>query len=260
VFLLEPERTQFDLSWRMFGIHVRVHPMFWLVSAIFGWNILQINGIGPFLIFIVCMFVSVLVHELGHVFMGRIFGRDSHIVLYAFGGIAVGHSYLPGRWQRVAVSLAGPGAGFLLFGIMWLVLRYGLPHWDPSLSMPLLWSTVWWLYVINLFLNLLNLMPIWPLDGGQVSREIFTGLMPRNGVRTSLGVSLVLAGLLAIQALTAYWKTPTANGLIPFLGMVYGPYTALLFAMLAIQSFLLLQQVEDRPWREDWPSRWDRDR
>jgi Zn-dependent protease len=244
----------------MFGIHVRVHPMFWLVSAIFGWQSLQKGGFGPFLIFIVCMFVSVLVHELGHVFMGRFFGRDSHIVLYAFGGIAVGHSYLPGRGQRVAVLLAGPAAGFLLFGVMWLVGTYGLPRWDPSVSMPLLWQAVLWLYWINLYLNLLNLVPIWPLDGGQISREIFTGLMPRNGVRSSLGVSLVLAGLLAIQALTASLEQPTPNGLIPFLWMVRGRFTALFFGLLAIQSFLLLQQAEDRPWREDWPSRWDRDR
>jgi Zn-dependent protease len=138
---------------------------------------------------------------------------------------------------------------------MWVLLNFGLPRLDPRLEMPLLWQAVGWLYYINLFLNLLNLVPIWPLDGGKVSREICTWLTPRNGLRVSLGISLVLSGLLAVQALTAYYDHP----LVPFLWFVYGTFTALFFAMLAIQNFQLLQQLDNRPWREDWPDRWDRD-
>jgi stage IV sporulation protein FB len=252
VYLLEPNRTEFDLSWRMFGVKVRVHPMFWLLAAVLGWNFLQV-GFEYFFIFIGCAFVSILFHELGHVFMGRLFGRDSHIVLYSFGGLAISYVPLPSRWQRIAVAFAGPLAGFILLGAAWLFLRYGLIAVDPEEKMPLLKFTVDVLIGINLVWNLLNLVPIWPLDGGQISREIFTWLAPRNGLRLSLGFSFLLAGLFAVQALSSYYGGPR----IPYLGWLYGPYTALLFGLLAFQSFQLLQQAERNPWREDWPDRDD---
>src|SRR5262249_2171168 len=86
VLLLEPERTQFDLSWRMFGVRVRVHPMFWLISCLMGANLLNHpsgNGVGLLGIWVGCVFVSILVHEFGHVLMGRAFGADGQVVLYA---------------------------------------------------------------------------------------------------------------------------------------------------------------------------------
>jgi hypothetical protein len=48
------------------------------------------------------MFISILVHELSHVLMGQAFGAYGHIVLYGFGGLAVGSNQLNVRWQRVA--------------------------------------------------------------------------------------------------------------------------------------------------------------
>jgi Zn-dependent protease len=254
VFLLEPAHTPYDLRWRMFGVHIRVHPFFWLLSAILGWGLIRIN-FGVFFLFIACVFVSILVHELGHVFMGRLFGTTSHVVLYSFGGLAIPDRTLPSRWQRIAVSLAGPLAGFILFGLVWLCELQVLPEVDPHKEKTLLWLGVNFLWWMNLVWGLLNLLPIWPLDGGQISREICLWLAPRNGVRVSLGISLLVAGLLAIQALTAYYKRP----MIPFLDMLAGIYNAILFGLLALQSFQLLQQAEQRPWREDWPDRWDRD-
>jgi Zn-dependent protease len=255
VFLLEPQRTEFDLSWRMFGVRVRVHPMFWAVAAILGWDFLNL-GFGVLLLFIGCVFISILVHELGHVFMGRFFGRESHIVLYSFGGLAISDRELPSRWQRIAVMFAGPLAGFLLFGLVFLFEWRGLPALDPNGEMPMLSLAVGILYWMNLVWSILNLLPIWPLDGGQISRELFTWLAPRSGLRLSLGISLVLAGLLAIQALTAEYGRP----LIPFLDVIRGKFNALVFGLLALQNFLLLQEVERRPWREDWPSGQYRDR
>ncbi|HEX4607162.1 MAG TPA: hypothetical protein VH092_03070, partial [Urbifossiella sp.] len=58
-------------------------------------------------------FVSFLVHELGHAAAFRAYGVGSHVVLYSLGGLAVPWDDLRGRWRRVVVSLAGPGAGFV---------------------------------------------------------------------------------------------------------------------------------------------------
>src|SRR5579872_1495033 len=78
----EPDRTPYDLRWRMLGTDVRVHPFFWLFSAVLGWNEFSRpgGGVGYLALWVGCVFVSVLLHEFGHVFMGRLFGADAHIV------------------------------------------------------------------------------------------------------------------------------------------------------------------------------------
>jgi hypothetical protein len=94
----------------MFGIPIRVHPMFWLMSVILGYSTIQ-DGFEYLIIWVACVFVSILIHELGHVIMGRFFGADGHIVLYSFGGLAIGSNSLSSRGQRIAVSFAGRGSG-----------------------------------------------------------------------------------------------------------------------------------------------------
>jgi Zn-dependent protease len=246
---LDPDRTPYDLNWRMFGIPVRVHPLFWLVSLIMGWDWLQL-GFQYLLMWVAAVFVSILVHELGHVFMGRLFGSQGHIVLYCFGGLAIGSSTLHNRWQRIAVYLAGPLAGFVLFGLA----CWGLYSFDPDHVMPFAWRTLRFLYWINLFWGFLNLVPIWPLDGGQVSREIFMWLLPSRGLRNSLGLSVLCAGLLALYSL---WDTYAPQPLLPFLDLS-GLWYVLFFGMLAYYSYQLLQlETRRRTW-EYQHDYWDR--
>ena len=102
---------------RLFGVNIRINPWFWLMSAVLGWSRVQ-SGVPFLLIWMACVLVSILVHEFGHVMMGRLFGSDGHIVLYSFGGLAVGSIQIPNWWKRVLVSLAGPMAGFLLWGML----------------------------------------------------------------------------------------------------------------------------------------------
>jgi Zn-dependent protease len=254
VLLLEPAETPYDLHFRIFGVPVRVHPMFWLFSAILGWDFIRL-GVEYVLIWVACTFVSILVHELGHVFTAQAFGNRSHIVLYSFGGLAIRYRTEPYRWQRIAVSFGGPAAGFLLYGIVWLLETYSLPRWDPAHTLPVLRRAFGMLLFMNFFWNVLNLLPIWPLDGGHISREVFTGLAPATGLRISLGISFLLAAVLAIHALMAQHERP----LIPFLADFGGMYLAIFFALFALESFQLLQQSYhsggDTPWRRHDP--WD---
>src|SRR5437763_2980709 len=118
------QETPYDLKWRMFGIHVRVHPLFWLISGILAWDYIRVFGIPAFLIAVACIFVSILIHELGHVVMGNFFGSHGHIVLWAFGGLAIGSTHLDNRWKRIAVTFAGPGIQLILYGL----LRLANPH------------------------------------------------------------------------------------------------------------------------------------
>jgi Zn-dependent protease len=247
VFLLEPTHTPYDLHFRLFGVPVRVHPMFWLLSAILGWDWIHL-GVLYVVLWVACVFLSILVHELGHVFMAQAFGNRSHIVLYSFGGLAIRNRIEPYRWQRIAVSFAGPLAGLLLYVLVWLFDTYTRPRIDPEGGMPVLGAAVYMLLFMNLVWSLLNLLPIWPLDGGKISQEVLTGLSPGNGLRLALGISFLTAAVLAVHALMS------ANGrpLLTFLP-VGDVFMALFFGMLALESFWMLQQTGrgygDTPWR-----------
>src|SRR5258707_9361798 len=107
--------TPFDLNFSLFGIPIRIHPFFWLFSAILGWD-RQRPNFNQILICVLCVFVSILIHELGHALTAKSYGWPPHIVLFAFGGYA---SYQP-SWGKTTgrtllILFAGPGAGFIFY-------------------------------------------------------------------------------------------------------------------------------------------------
>lgn len=217
--------TPFDLRFSLFGIPVRVHPFFWVFSAMMGWD-----PDNPNLIFlwVACVFLSILVHELGHALMARYFGWDPEIVLYLFGGYA---SFLPTfgntTSRAVATLLAGPGAGFVLYGIVvgvkWLLFAFRLIP-DDVQQLQYLFFVIIQLQYINLWWGVINLLPVYPLDGGQISRELFMHIRPHGGFELALKLSLITAG-----AASAYFF------------MHHQRYAGILFAMLALQSLQTLQ-------------------
>jgi stage IV sporulation protein FB len=252
----EPQPTQFDLRWRMLGVDVRVHPWFWLMSALMGWSWFH-RGVLYLILWIGCVFVSVLIHEFGHIFMGRVFGAQGHVVLYSLGGLAVGSNQLYRHWQRILVSLAGPAAGFLFFGLVWLCWNSFAPA-HPTFNALVTYRFLKW---INLGWGFVNLLPIWPLDGGQVSRDLLDWWLPRRGVRIALTISIVTAGLLALNALYVELldRSPVDYlPRIPYLDMLGGWWLALLFGSLAFNSFQALQmELRRAPWEHD-PDDWRR--
>ena len=149
------------------------------------------------LIWVGAVFVSILVHEFGHALVARGQGAYPNITLYAFGGLA---SYQPVRhspWQRIQVAAAGPAAGFLLAACTMIALRVSgrqaglVPRGGEPLLMgagefyqlslvafdafftPLasnrLNLLIVDLLVINILWGMINLLPVFPLDGGQIA-------------------------------------------------------------------------------------------
>jgi Zn-dependent protease len=186
---LFPEPSRYDLHFTVGGIPTRVTPWFWLAQGAFGLfltvprffhtldgqHLLAVPAeLMLFPVWILCAFVSILVHELGHVLVGRWFGSDGEIVLTAFGGLAPGSPDLNSRFHRIAVYLAGPIAQFVLAGAVWSVSRwFQTGYYKTHLGEPQMvvaWALSFLLY-INIAWPLFNLLPIPPLDGGQVLRE-----------------------------------------------------------------------------------------
>jgi stage IV sporulation protein FB len=241
--LAEPPRTSYDLNFNLFGFPIRIHPLFWLGAVLIGaWSLDA--GLEYLLLWILVVFVSIVVHELGHAFAFRRFGSDSHIVLWIFGGLAVPHSGISGRWRRILVALAGPFAGFLLCGLL-----YGsqqLTGWLARINMREITFLYSALVLVNIYWGVLNLFPVYPLDGGQVSRELCEGKWRGRGLRVSLQISVWVAGAAAVYSLVCWLEMRSGGGplseFVPW--WARGTlWTAILFAILAVQSYQMLQQI-----------------
>ena len=89
MLLAEPPRTQFDLNFQVLGFPVPRPPAVLAGGIAAGiYAAAAIDGIW-IIIWMLALFVSILIHELGHALMIRRFGREAHIVLYAMGGLAI---------------------------------------------------------------------------------------------------------------------------------------------------------------------------
>jgi len=231
--------TEFDLNFRAFGIPVRVHPVFWLTSAYLAWSFTertQDPQLMPKLVIgIACIFIAILLHELGHALMNRRFGFRSEIVLYFFGGYATSTRH--STWRDIAVSAAGPGAGFLLFGAVWSTMEYlqaTRPFGDRTVA-ELVWYALSVSYFINLVWNLVNLLPVEPLDGGQISRELFVRYARGNGMAKHLQLSMIAAGAVAAYSLYCYSQKRSVFGLD-------GLFLGLMFGYLCFQNYQMHEQ------------------
>ncbi|MFN8710673.1 MAG: site-2 protease family protein [Planctomyces sp.] len=195
--------TEFDVRFELFGIPVRIHPLFWLTSAMIVWD-----GDSPPFVFlgVFCVFLSVLVHELGHAVVSRRYGFPSEIVLYMFGGYATGGGRLS-TWQRIAVSGAGPLAGILLFAVA-LFISHLIGRTQPELfrRYEALYYCLYWLVRANLFWSLLNLVPCLPLDGGHIMQALVYRFLPIGAPRRVLQISIAVSGgVVLLLLLYAPW-------------------------------------------------------
>lgn len=247
MFLQEPPASPWELRFRLGPFPVRVHPFFWLLALLLGQSLREPLQLASWVG--VC-FVSILIHELGHALAHRYFGYSSRIVLYSMGGLAIRE----GGWARrhlvnggprisewleqVIISAAGPLAGFLLaafVAVLVLVSRgqivvvgSSLLSWTSprvELPQPALSLVASLLLQVNIGWGILNLMPVVPLDGGQIMRALLCRGDSWTGNRRAHLASVVIAGALAYASLVLWKQT----------GM------GVMFGYLAVNNYLALQ-------------------
>lgn len=181
------------IRFSLFGFPVAIHWMFWITCAFLGGG-LQADSPSDFqrlLAFTAAALVSVLIHELGHTFTQRHYGARAHIMLYAMGGLAIPDRGFS-RGQQILISLAGPFVQIAMGLLALLLVRYvqgDVLFFNSFLRAFVLISIVW---------GILNLVPIYPLDGGQVLWNILgPGLS-----KVTYWIGIVLAVGLALLALS----------------------------------------------------------
>ena len=229
---IAPAGSPYDLHFSVGPFPTRVAWTFWLAAILLGWNSIHTEGGGQpqpiyLLLWVVILFVSILVHELGHAIAARSFGYPAHILLYHFGGLAY---YQPNRHtsgREILISLAGPAAGLALYRVTWLVVVYGLPNLPSpdsdrgaTIARYVIRQMIW----VNFFWSFVNLLPVLPLDGGHVCQSVCMELNPNSGNVWALRIGTVAGGAAAIYFFQSV-----------------GSYAGILFLILAVQNYLALQ-------------------
>jgi len=228
---------------RLAGINVRVHFLFLLYLA---FNLLDAGQSWQFeLGFFALLFGIVLLHEFGHCFGARSVGGDaSEILLWPLGGLAFARAPMT-PWAQFVTVACGPlvnlvfcllSAGMLiaLCGT-WEILNFnplrpisfamidgldavresrgltGLPDWLPYVGL---------FYDLNLMLLAFNLLPIYPMDGGQLFQ---IAMWPAMGLQRStiIACQVGIAGAIGL----AVWGLTRGSGGLLIMMAIFGGMT-----------------------------------
>lgn len=234
------------IQFQFLGIPVRIEPLFWLSAFFLGGGLHLGKSSGStksdlvwVMMWMLVACFSILVHEYGHALTARkLSGGRNDIKLWAMGGLAYHEGGRPTRRSRLWTIAMGPGAGLLLFLLTCLAIlgTYGR---DTGVSViQILLSNdfktpptleVWTLFneqppllrifdiflQINFWWSLINLLPVFPLDGGQLLSTWTGKTLLAYKVGAFVGAVTALVGLVVFKEV----------------------YVAVLFGFLAYQNY-----------------------
>lgn len=168
-------KTDYEL-FKVSGIPVSISLWFLLLLPLTGFN----------LPLVISIFIAVLGHELGHALTAKKLGYGSYgINIGFFAGTAQVDSNMHPR-DNIKVVAAGPLVNLVLF---LLTINFGIPEFSS----------------VNLFLFIFNILPVYPMDGGHLLKDILMLSMRdrRNAFRISMSISSVVAILSIIVCVLA---------------------------------------------------------
>ena len=167
------------------------------------------------LVFVFAGFLSIMIHELGHALTIRKYGLPAAITLQAFGGYASFPAGKLDRKQSFVVTAAGPALQFV-FGVLLIVLAPSISIPEGSLFLPFLRDFIW----VSIAWSILNCLPVYPMDGGQMMAAIL-------GPKKQHNVHLISSIVAVIIAVAGYL----------YLGTILLPIFMALFAWQNWQSY-----------------------
>jgi Zn-dependent protease/CBS domain-containing protein len=211
------------LPFRLLGIPVRLDTSFLLVLPLFAWLIANqlpgyltllrragfeldggalLGGATPYLLGLIAalgLFTGVVIHELGHAVVARLYDVEvKEITLWFLGGVAQFDELPRQKGAEALVGIAGPITSLVLAGLSWLA-------WQ-RLDFGAGWLFVFsYLTLTNFALAIFNLLPALPLDGGRILRSLLALAMPYlQATRVAAGVSRVVALLLGVYGFLTF--------------------------------------------------------
>jgi Zn-dependent protease len=193
--------TRLELG-RIAGIPIYLDMFFVLVLFFFSHRYFTSGDsaqISAGLIIVVGIIGSILLHELGHAFVARMFRtRVAEIELTGLGGVIHFDSSLPrGAIPRILIFLAGPAVNYGLY----LVCESLIPAAVDG-NRPVVVFVLAQLAFINLMFCIFNLLPAFPLDGGQALDALLGKLIgPTWGRRIVGALGIVVALIIAFYAI-----------------------------------------------------------
>jgi Zn-dependent protease/CBS domain-containing protein len=185
-------RTNFQLA-RVFGIRIGVGISWFVLLFLFViaftpyfHKVLGGSRTTAYLVavaVVLSFFVSVILHELGHALVARRNGLSvAGIDLWAFGGLTRMRELPRTPGSQLQVAIAGPAVTFVVIVLATVAAHLAVPggHFtevatggggDSVRATP---AFVWlsWLATVNLFVLVFNLIPAFPLDGGQIAQAL----------------------------------------------------------------------------------------
>lgn len=200
------------IRFTLFGVPVGIHPSLWITLALLGggFHVARFGDLLGVALFVVAGFVCLLAHEMGHALVGRkLGGGHPEVHLAWLGGDCTNMDARLTRPQGIAMTAAGPLAslavgvlatlvlgvyvgslqlgGMLALNFMWgqipAELLAGYPIMAIYFFVALIEISFWW--------TVLNLLPVFPLDGGQIMQGLMRS--PRQMHTISFSAAVVLA-------------------------------------------------------------------
>jgi len=245
-----PTRQGSIRIFRLFGIDVYLHWS-WILIAVFRFQFFHYQEYGSpiwFVIEYLGLFGIVLMHEFGHALACRqVGGQANQIVLWPLGGVAyVAPPQRPGAmlWSIAAGPLVNVALVPVL-SVFWFCSHLlGWPETFPDANLFL--QTMW---EINLLLLIFNMLPVFPLDGGQILRSLLWFFVGRaNSLLISSVIGFVGVAGAAVFIVSVFLSG--AKGSALWLGAL-----DLFVAMncwRALQQALALSRLEKAPRRTEF--------
>jgi Zn-dependent protease/predicted transcriptional regulator len=193
---------------KVFNIKVQVHWTFiliilWIIyiNLKSGANFVQIIWA---IAFILCLFICVILHELGHALAAKKYNiKTKDITLLPIGGVARLESMPENPRQELVVAFAGPFVNIMIILVLMPFVWYQQPPDMEKLAFTDQNNFLFKLMIVNLWLAVFNLIPAFPMDGGRVLRALLSFLMPRIKatniaalIGQALSIGFVVAGLM----------------------------------------------------------------
>ncbi|MBW2454665.1 MAG: site-2 protease family protein [Deltaproteobacteria bacterium] len=223
------------MRFKLFGIPVEIQMSFWLIAVLLDIDTV-LRGQHKFLIlvWVAVVFLSIMVHELGHAIAMMRHGMRPEITFHMLGGLTSAHGIQRlTRPQRIFVSFAGPLAGFVLAGIVFAItlavpsLVAPVPEAASKATLVIQTAVVQLLWV-NFGWGIINLIPVLPLDGGHILEDL---LGPKRTRITAI-LSLVAGASVTVFCLTTKQL-----------------WIAFIFGLATMQSFQRFRAAQAEPGR-----------